>query len=185
MAESFVFYETFAKQLKLLDKDLRYKFYEAIIEYGLYDTEPNFTGLEACAWLPIQEAISNAKKRRIKNAADGKKGGRPEIPQDVKSSISKDLQDGLTQKEIAEKYGVSQQTVSNIKSDVFSTKYPKPQDDTKNLNVDVDGNGNDIGADAPAPDGAPATKNKRFIKPTLAQVAEYCKERGNNINPER
>ena len=47
MAESFIFYETFAKQLKLLDKELRYQFYEAIIEYRLYGTAPDFTGLEA------------------------------------------------------------------------------------------------------------------------------------------
>ena len=44
MSNSFVFYETFAKQLKLLDKELRYKFYEAIIEYGLYGTELDFKG---------------------------------------------------------------------------------------------------------------------------------------------
>ena len=47
MSMSFIFYETFAKQLKLLDKELHYKFYEAIVEYGLYGTEPDFTGLEA------------------------------------------------------------------------------------------------------------------------------------------
>ena len=75
MSRSFIFYETFAKQLKLLDKELRYTFYEAIIEYGLYGTAPDFTGLEACAWLPIQEAIDNAKARRIKNTEEGKRNG--------------------------------------------------------------------------------------------------------------
>ena len=54
-----------------------------------------------------------------------------------------------------------------------------------NGNDNGNGNANDIGADAPAPSGAPPTENKRFIKPTLAQVAEYCRDRGNNVNPER
>ena len=143
MAMSFIFYETFSKQLKLLDKELRYRFYEAIIEYGLYGTEPNFTGLEACAWLPIQEAIDNAKARRIKNTEDGKKGGRPEIPQEIQRAICEDLQVGMTQKETAEKHGVSQQVVSKIKKAVCGTTYHKPNANTTNLDVDVDVDVND------------------------------------------
>ena len=73
MAMSFIFYETFFKQLNLLDKETRYRFYEAIVAYGLYGTAPCFKGLEACAWLPIQEAIDNAKARRIKNTEDAKR----------------------------------------------------------------------------------------------------------------
>ena len=143
MAESFIFYGTFAKQLKLLDKELRYQFYEAIIEYGLYGTEPDFTGLEACAWLPIQEAIDNAKARRIKNTEDGKKGGRPEIPQEIQQAVCEDLQAGMTQKEIAEKHGVSQQVVSKIKKEVYGTTYYKPSSNIENLDVDVDVDVND------------------------------------------
>ena len=145
MAMSFIFYETFAKQLKLLDKELRYKFYEAIVEYGLYGTEPDFTGLEACAWIPIQESIDNAKARRVKNINDGKKGGRPEIPQEVQDSICDDLKNGLTQKETAEKHGVSQQVVSKIKKGVYGTTHHKPSSNTTNLDVDVDVDVNDNG----------------------------------------
>ena len=145
MAKSFIFYETFAKQLKLLDKELRYNFYEAIIEYGLYGTVPDFTGLEACAWLPIQEAIDNAKARRIKSCEDGKKGGRPEIPQEIQQAVCEDLQAGMAQKEIAVKYDIAQQTVSNIKKKVFSNEYQKPKANTKNLDVDVDVDVNDNG----------------------------------------
>nr|DAK17156.1 MAG TPA: replication protein O [Caudoviricetes sp.] len=143
MSVSFIFYETFAKQLKLLDKELRYRFYEAIIEYGLYGTVPDFTGLEACAWLPIQEAIDNAKARRIKNTEDGKRGGRPEIPQEIQQAVCEDLQAGMTQKEIAEKHGVSQQVVSKIKKKVYGTTYCKPSSNTTNLDVDVDVDVND------------------------------------------
>lgn len=159
MSMSFIFYETFAKQLKLLDKELRYRFYEAIIEYGLYGTEPDFTGLEACAWLPIQDAIDNAKARRIKNTEDGKKGGRPEIPQEIQQAVYEDLQAGMTQKEIAEKHGVSQQVVSKIKKEVYGTTHYKPSSNTTNLDVDVDvdvngdGDGNEIVSPPEEPDG--------------------------------
>ena len=179
MSISFIFYETFAKQLKLLDKELRYKFYEAIIEYGLYGTAPDFTGLEACAWLPIQEAIDNAKARRIKNTEDGKRGGRTEIPQEIQQAVCEDLQAGMTQKEIAAKYDIAQQTVSNIKKKVFSNEYQKPQANTKNLDVDVDvdvndngdGNGNEIVSPPEEPDGevSPAPIKKTQTIPEQAE----------------
>ena len=171
MAETFIFYETFAKQLKLLDKELRYQFYEAIIEYGLYGTVPDFTGLEACAWLPIQEAIDNAKARRIKNTEDGKRGGRPEIPQEVQDSICDDLKNGLTQKETAEKHGVSQQVVSKIKKEVDGTTYYKPSSNTTNLDVDVDVDVDEIVSPPEEPDGdvnpAPVKKTQ-----TIPEQAE-------------
>jgi len=177
MAMSFIFYETFAKQLKLLDKELRYKFYEAIVEYGLYGTEPDFTGLEACAWIPIQESIDNAKARRVKNINDGKKGGRPEIPQEVQDSICDDLKNGLTQKEIAEKHGVSQQVVSKIKKGVYGTTHHKPSSNTTNLDVDVDvdvdvngnGNGNDIPPEVSDGDAPPAPVQKTQTIPEQAK----------------
>ena len=132
MSMSFIFYETFAKQLKLLDKELRYRFYEAIIEYGLYGTAPDFTGLEACAWLPIQEAIDNAKARRIKNTEDGKRGGRPEIPQEIQQAVCEDLQAGMTQKEIAAKYDIAQSSISYIKKEIFDKEYQKPYTNIEN-----------------------------------------------------
>ena len=177
MSMSFIFYETFAKQLKLLDKELRYKFYEAIVEYGLYGTEPDFTGLEACAWIPIQESIDNAKARRVKNIDDGKKGGRPEIPQEVQDSICDDLKNGLTQKETAEKHGVSQQVVSKIKKGVYGTTHHKPSSNTTNLDVDVDvdvngngnGNGNGIPPEVSGGDALPAPVQKTQTIPEQAK----------------
>ena len=175
MAMSFIFYETFSKQLKLLDKELRYRFYEAIIEYGLYGTEPNFTGLEACAWLPIQEAIDNAKARRIKNTEDGKKGGRPEIPQEIQRAICEDLQVGMTQKETAEKHGVSQQVVSKIKKAVCGTTYHKPNANTTNLDVDVDVNDNvdEIVSPPEEPDGD--------VNPTPVQKTQTIPEQAERL----
>ena len=171
MSMSFIFYETFAKQLKLLDKELRYKFYEAIVEYGLYGTEPDFTGLEACAWIPIQESIDNAKARRVKNINDGKKGGRPEIPQEVQQAICEDLQAGMKQKEIAAKYNIAQSSISYIKKEVFDKKYQKPSENIENLDVDVDdnGDGNDIPPEVSGGDAPPAPVQKTQAIPEQAE----------------
>ena len=201
MAETFIFYETFAKQLKLLDKELRYRFYEAIIEYGLYGTAPDFTGLEACAWLPIQEAIDNAKARRIKNTEDGKRGGRPEIPQEIQQAVCEDLQAGMTQKEIAAKYDIAQSSISYIKKEIFDKEYQKPYTNIenptrisktpfeyqkpnaniKNLDVDVDvnvdgnvnGDGNEIVSPPEEPDGD--------VKPSAVKKTQTIPEQAERL----
>ena len=168
MAESFIFYETFAKQLDCLSDELQLKFYKAITRYGLYGEEPHFTGLELSVWIPIKTGIDNAKQRREKTAANGKKGGRPEIPQESKEAICEALKAGLTQKEIAEKYEVSQQTISNIKKELFGNWYQKPSLNTNNLNVndnvdvdvDVDVDGNTI-----PPDGSGGEDTASFLTP--------------------
>ena len=192
MAMSFIFYETFFKQLNLLDKETRYRFYEAIVAYGLYGTAPCFEGLEACAWLPIQEAIDNAKARRIKNTEDGKRGGRPDIPQEIQQAVCEDLHAGMRQKEIAAKHDIAQSTVSYIKKEIFDTEYQKPNPNIenpkeyqkppaniKNLDVDVDvngdGNGNEIVSPPEETDGdvKPSPVKKTQIIPEQAELLAH------------
>ena len=173
MSMSFIFYETFAKQLKCLDAETRCKFYDAIAEYGLYEIETDFTGIELSVWIPIKESIDNAKARREKSIDDGKKGGRPEIPQEIQQAVCEDLQAGMTQKETAEKHGVSQQVVSKIKKEVYGTTYYKPSSNTTNLNVDVDDNGdvNEIVSPPEEPDGdvSPSAVKKTQTIPEQAE----------------
>ncbi len=148
---SFVFYETFAEQLKELDNETRYKFYDYIINYGLYDIEPEVSGLEKSLWLSFKKDIDYAKSRREMQIQNGKRGGRPEVSKEIQNKIIEDLNNGFSQKELAKKYKISQVTISNIKnknnSDIIKnpneilktqTEYQKPNNDIKNLNVDVD-----------------------------------------------
>ena len=44
-------------------------------------------------------------------------------------------------------------------------------------------NGRQVTNGKPSP--APKTAKTAFIKPTIAEIAEYCKQRGNNVNPEK
>ena len=181
MSMSFIFYETFAKQLKCLDAETRCKFYDAIAEYGLYEIETDFTGIELSVWIPIKESIDNAKARREKSIDDGKKGGRPETPQEIQQAVCEDLQAGMTQKETAEKHGVSQQVVSKIKKAVYGTTHHKPSSNTINLDVDVDvevdvdvndnGDVNEIVSPPEEPDGdvSPSAVKKTQTIPEQAE----------------
>lgn len=81
MSNSFVFYETFTKQLQGLDTETRCRFYDAIAEYGLYETEPDFKGIELSVWIPIQEAIDASKKKKGKHKGAGRNNAIPsELP---------------------------------------------------------------------------------------------------------
>lgn len=51
------------------------------------------------------------------------------------------------------------------------------QDRLGKVNTDKDSIGEVIISDAKPP--------KRFVRPTIDEVKEYCKERGNNVNPEK
>ena len=89
MSNSFVFYETFTKQLKYLDVETRCRFYDAIAEYGLYETEPDFKGIELSVWLPIQEAIDASKKKKGKHKGAGRNNAIPSKPPDPRECVRK------------------------------------------------------------------------------------------------
>lgn len=143
MNNSFVMYKTFYDQIKHLEDSLRLKFMDAIMAYGIEGIEPEFSGLELSVWIPIKNDIDNAKKRYDNSIETGKKGGRPEkLSQEDKEEIVTENQNGTTQEHLAEKYEVSQSTISgiinnyqNIKKGVSDINNIK---NIRNLDVDVD-----------------------------------------------
>ena len=71
--ESFVFYRSFRDAFRALDKDVRLRMYEAIIDYGLDLIEPHFEGIEKVLWTLIRPQLE-ANNKRFEN---GCKGGAP------------------------------------------------------------------------------------------------------------
>ena len=78
---SFIVTETMESQLRLMPDDLRLKFYDALLRFGLHGEEPDFSGMELVAWVPMRDMILYAKQKdetfREKQRVNGKKGGRP------------------------------------------------------------------------------------------------------------
>ena len=77
MKDSFVFYRSFFESLKELPDEQQLKFYRAITEYALDDTEPDFTGLEKSLFTQIKFSLDEANRRYEESRLNGKKGGRP------------------------------------------------------------------------------------------------------------
>jgi hypothetical protein len=75
LLSSFIFCETTLKQINDLPDDLRLKFYEAVTNYGIYNIEPHFTGLENTIWISMKDIIDTTKARRKSKQKAGKLGG--------------------------------------------------------------------------------------------------------------
>jgi 5-methylcytosine-specific restriction endonuclease McrA len=58
---SFIFCETTLKQINDLPENLRLKFYEAVTNYGIYNVEPHFTGLENTIWISMKDIIDQRR----------------------------------------------------------------------------------------------------------------------------
>ena len=76
--DSFVFYPTFEKAIDSLPDEMQLDVYKALVKYGIYGEEYEGDNYIVKALLEsFKGSIDSAKDRRIQNAENGKKGGRP------------------------------------------------------------------------------------------------------------
>ena len=59
----FVISETTVKQIKALPENIQLKFYNAVVEFGLYGIEPDFTDMEYALWIGIRDLIAHMKRK--------------------------------------------------------------------------------------------------------------------------
>nr|DAW66632.1 MAG TPA: hypothetical protein [Caudoviricetes sp.] len=182
MAESFVFYGTWEEQLECVDPAIRGQFLEAIINYGLREEEPDFTGLARALWVGIKNDMDNAKARRIKNMENGKRGG---IQKALNAGTKKEQSSSNKEQEQADDAQIKEPLASP--SECLATpsdRLASPSHSYLDVDVDVDV---DVDADVNAHSGtiAPqAPPKRRFVKPTVDEIRAYCAERKNNIDPQ-
>ena len=163
--ESFIFYGSFYEAASKLPEGIREKYLYKLLGYMAYGIEPTFTKDE---WM--QEALFISHRPQIdinnKRRQSGKKGGAPYKNTNAKKQPMVDFEN--------------------------NKKQPNVND---NVNDNVNENENERGGQAPAeaipadtqtqtqtPPPSPPKKQTRFVKPTVEEVAAYCKQRGNNID---
>jgi hypothetical protein len=77
----FIFLKTFNESIEDLEPQDKCIMYEAIINYGLYGTEPELTkGYLKSIWKLISSTIDVTSKKYDASVENGKKGGRPKKP---------------------------------------------------------------------------------------------------------
>lgn len=151
--EKFILYESVYKtaaKLAKRDEKKAWDYIKAVMEYGLYGIEPDE---DDDVWLYGLDSsfasIGAAQKRYDKAIENGKKGGRPQKCT-VEQAVAAKAQ-GLTNKEIAEKYGCSERTIENKlrEARLKESSYEKTEKtieiseiSSENLNKNINNNNN-------------------------------------------
>jgi hypothetical protein len=76
-SNSVIILRSYWESIKDLSDDKQLLFLKSIIEYGMNNIEPEFTGIEKSFWIQIKTTMDNSMKRYNTSIENGKKGGAP------------------------------------------------------------------------------------------------------------
>lgn len=168
MRDGFIFYESFRNAMKGLPAETQLLLYNAIADYALYDTEPDFGGDGiASGFFTLMRPQIDANNRR---RDVGARGGRP--------AKSQETEPDENQAETDEKPN-GNQTITEVKpkdNQAVTEAEPKEKDKAKEKEkAKANEKVKEYSADGP----------RRFTKPTVDEIRVYCRERGNGVDPQR
>ena len=177
MRESFVLH---AEYIEDLPEELKGAFLRYIYEYGINETEPELSGLELTVWLKIKRRIDDdvqAYERKVSNLKQNKN----RTATGVKTATTTDNRTD------------TERTPNGHRTE-NTTEEEKPngdRTDSVSVNVSVNDSVNvsdsvNVAEAKPAePVRATDTTKKRFVKPKLEDIRDFCFEKNINIDVDR
>lgn len=180
---AFVFYETTEEQINALPEDLQLKFLKIILAYGLHEIEPEgLSPIENALWIGLKKDIDYTKERRTINIQNGSKGGRPKPTETETNRLEK------SETEVNR----LEPTETEVNRNEKSVNQQKPTETEENLNVyvnedvyvndDVNTQGGSCEPQGVRAGKATVSSPKKFKKPTVEEVQDYCDERKNSLS---
>ena len=173
MRESFVLH---AEYIEDLPEELKGAFLRYIYEYGINEIEPELSGLELTVWLKIKRRIDDdvqAYERKVSNL----KQNRNRTATGAKTATTTDSR---TDTERAPNGHRTENTTEEEKPNGDRT-------DSVSVNVSVNDSVNvsdSVNVEEAKP-AEPAPARKRFVKPELEEIREFCFEKNINIDVDR
>ena len=173
MRESFVIH---AEYIEDLPEELKGAFLRYIYEYGINCTEPELSGLELTVWLKIKRRIDDdveAYERKIANLKQNRNrtatGTKTAPTTETRTDTERTPNDNRTE---------TDEKTENTAGD---------RADSVSVNVSVNDSVNvsDSVNVAEAKPAEPAPARKRFVKPELEEIREFCFEKNINIDVDR
>ena len=173
--DSFIFYGSFYEAISCLDDATRLQCYDAVASYAITGSEPELNGVAKAIFALVKPQIDANNKRYsngCKGAEYGKKGGRPVIKNPIGDNDENPIGD----------------TSKNPIGD--NDENPKETPNEKeNENVNVNENENEKEKENESPSETKREKQAkekrlRFSAPSVDEVRDYCRERGNSIDAE-
>lgn len=173
MRESFVLH---AEYIEDLPEELKGAFLRYIYEYGINEIEPELSGLELTVWLKIKRRIDDdvqAYERKVSNLKQNKNR----------------TATGAKTATTTENRTDTERTPNGHRTE-NTTEEEKPNGDrTDSVSVNVSVNDSVNVSDsvnvAEAKPAEPAPARKRFVKPELEEIREFCFEKNINIDVDR
>lgn len=169
MRESFVLH---AEYIEDLPEELKGAFLRYIYEYGINEIEPELSGLELTVWLKIKRRIDDdvsAYERKVSNL----KQNRNRTATGAKSTAPTDNRTD------------TERTPNGHRAE-NTTEEEKPNGDrADSVSVNDSVNVSDSVNVAEAKPAEPAPARKRFVKPELEEIREFCFEKNINIDVDR
>ena len=173
MRESFVLH---AEYIEDLPEELKGAFLRYIYEYGINEIEPELSGLELTVWLKIKRRIDDdvqAYERKVSNLKQNKN----------RTATGAKTATTTENRTDTERTPNGHRTESN-------TEEEKPnghRTDSVSVNVSVNDSVNvsDSVNVAEVKPAEPASARKRFVKPELEEIREFCFEKNINIDVDR
>ena len=174
MSESFVFYQSFREATRHLPETDRLEALESIIDYALYGEceKPNSPVALSILTMAIPQIDANNKKRN-----GGKAGGRPS----KKPMVSQN--DGNEKPMVFENTEKEKPMVSNSEQNKKPMVSQNDGNEKPNVNVNENVNVN-VNEKENVKGDCKGGTGKRFTAPSIDQVREYCRERGNHVDPD-
>ena len=142
MTQTFIFYESFKRQLDELKNADRLRFYDAIAAYGIDGAEPDFTGIAKALWLQFKFVIDETTARREAKQENGRRGGRT-----AKGGNADNASAHMPESVDAAAEEPSYYIEENRNAAESATKQTEATESKAKLNVNVNGN-RDIPPDA-------------------------------------
>ena len=173
MRESFVLH---AEYIEDLPEELKGAFLRYIYEYGINETEPELSGLELTVWLKIKRRIDDdvsAYERKVSNLKQNRNRtatGTKTTPTIETRTDTERTPNGHRTENITEEEKPNGDRADSVSVNVSVNDSVKVSD---SINV------------AEAKPAEPARARKRFVKPELEEIREFCFEKNINIDVDR
>ena len=181
--ESFVFYRSFFEAVKELPDDQRVKVYDAICEYGLNHKEIKLDGMSKAMFSLMKPSMDYCRDRRLANIENGKKGAkarwgnRQKTEEEDSKNMAEDWRsddENMAKlwreysEEHSEDYGEDDsETMANSMAKSYLTESESESENEYEYES-----------------GDRGSRGKRFVKPTVDEVRDYCESRNNGVDPE-
>lgn len=163
---SFVFYKSFYDAIKVAPKKHQLALYSALTCYVFENKTPQLESTSLAIWNAIKPQIDASLKRyenAKKGAEYGKLGGRPRKKKEDEEQGNKKPLKGYESKTL------DYDSDLDLDSDSYSDS-----DSDSNSNKDLDNN--------KPPNPLKGAAGKKFIKPSVSEIRDYCDERNNGID---